>query len=72
MMGCGKRKEVRDDARVWPEPLEKQSCYLLLWEDRKGGRPGACMVHAEFEMSTIHPQEERRGSRESSLSGRYT
>lgn len=30
------------------------------------------MVHAEFEMSTIHPQEERRGSRESSLSGRYT
>lgn len=57
MMGCGKRREVRDDTRVWPEPLEEQSCYLPLWEAGKGSRAGVCMVHAEFEMSTIHPQE---------------
>lgn len=56
-MGCGKRREVRDDARVWPEPLEEQSCYLPHWEDGKAGRAGVCIVHAEFEMSTIHPQE---------------
>lgn len=55
-MGYGKRREVKDDARVWPEPLE-QSCHLLHWENGKGARAGICMVHAEFEMSTIHPQE---------------